>query len=465
MPNLAPIMSPALADLPGPTQAPRVRAWRLAGTSPRRGCPRAGLIGLAIAAMAAAHPALALDWGPFTLTGFAKAEAARASNQCVDCQRFPAEDKQRVWADELVPGKPYGTRSTSVTLFQPWLGAKFDLGGGFKASALLSQRWRDGKVDIPGFLYERNVAISHEEYGRLAVGAMPSRSWSLADYPYGTDIGLADFWGSSGAGYGLNTRAVRYTSRPFDIADGDLVMEVTYDQGNTAFRVHKPRFVEVFAQYRRGDLLVEAVFQDTRNGNPQSWGHGPFWGPSPNASDDPKIGGSGQGIAMVMARYPVTTRWEVLGGVRANRWSGAYAVLTQPGPPFDQWNNMFNVDWGGTRNGYSNPGYAAVSVDASAGVRYRSGAWTAHTGVGYLGRARTDNPTDRGQHNWAVINTAGVGYDFGQGLRAYAMASIVTYGRLGLSPMSMPSHTAFTGVDPRVSRSGNSFGVGAVYVF
>ena len=32
-----------------------------------------------------------------------------------------------------------------------------------------------------------------------------------------TDIGVGDPWASSGAGYGLLTRAVRYTSRMFDV--------------------------------------------------------------------------------------------------------------------------------------------------------------------------------------------------------------------------------------------------------
>ena len=124
-----------------------------------------------MAAMGFAGAAQALDYGPFTLTGFAKGEFVRGSNHCLECQRFPTEDKQRVWADELVPGQPYGTSNTHVVLAQPWLAAKFDLGKGFKLTGLASQRWRDGKEDIPGYWYEKNVAVSHEEYGRLAVGA------------------------------------------------------------------------------------------------------------------------------------------------------------------------------------------------------------------------------------------------------------------------------------------------------
>ena len=419
--------------------------------------------GLALAAV----PARALDFGPFSLTGFAKFEVQRASNQCVDCQRFPGEDRQRQWADELVPGRAYGAETGHVTLFQPWLSARFDLGKGFKLTGMLSQRLRDGKVDIPGFLYERNVAVSHEDWGRLAVGAWTTRAWSLGDYPFGTTLGVADAWASSGAGYGLNTKAIRYTSRPFDVLEGDLVLEATYDQGNTAFKRNKPRFVELFAQYRKGDLLLEAIFQDTRNGNPQSWGHGPFTGLTPFPADDAKLGGSGQSIAMIMARYPIDNRWEVLAGLRHNRWSGAYAVATgwDAAGGFALWSNMFNVDWGGTLNGVPSPGYAATSTDVTGGFRYKRGDWSATAGLLHLGQARTANPSERGQHNSATIATLGLGRDWRNGIQTYLMAGAVEFGRLGLAPLSMPANTAFTGVDPRATRRGNWFGAGAVYVF
>mgnify|MGYP002146995258 CR=1 FL=1 len=90
----------------------------------------------------------------------------------------------------------------------------------------------------------------------LAVGAMLSRSWSLADYPFGTDIGLSDAWGSSGSGYGLLTRAIRYTSRPFEVAEGDLVVEGTYDIGKRGWERNKPRFLEVWMHYGRGVLSL-----------------------------------------------------------------------------------------------------------------------------------------------------------------------------------------------------------------
>lgn len=409
------------------------------------------------------HPtAQAIDIGPFTLSGFAKTESQTGSNQCPGCQRFPNEDKQRLWADELVAGQPYGRHTQTTTLIQPYLGTRFDLGGGYRLSGLLSQRWRDGKADIPGFWYERNIAVSHEDLGSLRFGAMTTRTWSVADFPYGSNVGVADAWGSAGAGYGLLMQALRYTSRPLDVLDGDLVLEATWDRGNTDFKVNKPRFLEFYAQYRHGDLVIDAMAQDTRNGTPSAWSHGPFTGLTPDAADDAKLGGSGQGIGMVMARYQLDSRIEVSAGMRRNRWSGAYAVVTKSGPP-DQWNNMFNVDWNGSLGGVANPGYPASSRDLMAGVRHRSGPWTASTGLVHLGKARTANPSERGQSNSALINAYGLQYELGDGLAVYGLAGWVRYGRIGLSPMSMPSNSAFTNVDSRVARSGNWIGLGVVY--
>jgi predicted porin len=421
---------------------------------------------VALAVLALSTASQGVEFGPdamFSLTGFAKAEVQRGTNHCPDCQWALGEDKQRQWADALRPGAEYKTRETNVTLFQPYFGAKYSLPGGFKASALLSQRWRDGKVDIPGFWYDKNIALSHEDYGRLAIGSMTTRAWSVADYPYGTNVGLADVWGSSGAGYGMLKNAVRYTSRIMDVAQGDLVLEATYDRGNTKFTKNKPRFWELWAQYQNGDLEVQGMYQDTRNGNPQAWGHGPFYALAQDPASDKLLGGSGQSIAMAMAKYQVDSRIEVSGGVRRNRWSGAYPVVigssTTAIGPQAIWNNMFNVDWN------TNTPYSATSTDIMLGARYRLGKWSASTGMAYLGKASTANPSERGQSNSALVNTLGLNYDVGKGLQLYGLAGMVHYGKRGLSPMSMPGNSAFTNVDSRINTRGNWFGLGAVYVF
>lgn len=412
----------------------------------------------------------ALDFGPdgmFFLNGFGKFDVTRSNNNCSDCQWALGEAKDRYWADAVVPGKLYQTRETHVSLLQPYLGFKYDLGQGFKLGGLWSQRWRDGQPDIPGFFYEKNLSLRHEDYGSLQIGAMTTRAWSMADYPYGGNIGLSDQWGSAGAGYGLLTQAVRYTSRIFDFAEGDLVLEATYDRGNVAFTKNVPKFLEIWVHYGRGDFTMDAMYQDSRNGNPQAWSHGPFKSVVPFAADDQKVGGSGQSIAMVMAKYQLTTQIELSGGVRRNRWSGAYAVPIHPGvviTPWgnkDEWNGMFNVDW----NDPLYKGYPASSTDWMLGARYKMDQWTASTGMVHLGTASTSNPMERGQSNSALYNTVGLTYDFRNGFQLGATAGIVQFGRLGLSPMSMPGNAAFGNFDSRVTTRGNWFTISSVYSF
>jgi hypothetical protein len=426
---------------------------------------------VALVGLSASAAASALDYGPFTLNGFAKVEVTRVSSLCKDneCQVDPQARKDFIWADELVQGRAYGAGTTDVTLFQPYLGAKFDLGRGFKLSGLISQRWRDGKEDFKGFWYDRSISLSHEDYGSAQIGAMTTRAWSMADFPFGTDIGLADAWASSGAGYGLLTRALRYTSRPFDLFEGDLVVEGSYDIGEKGWDRNKPRFYEIWVHYGKGDLSLDFMFQHGKNGTPSAFSHGPFTSLFYDNRFDADLGGSSQGIAMAMARYKVDARLELLGGVRANRWSGAYAKFLQsrtenPGG-FDIWNNPFNVDWSTDLGGGVYRGYKASSVDAIFGVRYKVGKWAASTGMLHLGAAATDNPSDRGASNSATINTIGLDYEVLQGFRVYGLAGMVTYARQGLSPLSMPSNSAFTNIDSRLNKRGNWFGAGAVYTF
>jgi hypothetical protein len=450
-----------------PLQASKHRIAKTARTS-----VLARAFGVAAATLGLAGSAAAIDFGPFSLTGFAKVDVTRISSECQpkECQVEKFAGREFVWSDPLVQGVGYGAGTTHVTLFQPYLGAKFDLPRGFKLSGLLSQRWRDGKEDFKGFWYEKNVAISHEDHGRLGIGAMTTRSWSIADFPFGTDIGVGDPWSSSGAGYGLLTRAVRYTSRQFDVAEGDLVVEGTYDFGVSGWSRNKPRFWELWLQYRRGDLGVDVMFQEGKNGGPVAFGHAPFSSLFRDAQFDEDLGGSSQGIAMIMATYKVDAKLDLYGGLRANRWSGAYAKFLQSASDnpegFDIWNNPFNVDWSNDLGGGVYKGYSAKSVDLVLGARYRiNDKLAAYTGMVYLGKASTSNPSERGQSNTATFNTLGLHYDYGHGLRLNALVGLVHYGRKGLAPTSMPGHQAFTGIDSRIEKRGNWFGAGATFTF
>ena len=407
----------------------------------------------------------AIDFGPFTLTGFAKVEASHASNQCSNCQLIANEDRHRPWADALAQGVPYGTSGSHLTLFQPYLGTKeFNLGGGFKVKGLLSQRWRNGKQDIAGVVYEQNATVLHEDYGLVQVGAFPTRSWSLADYPYGTSLGIADAWASSGAGYGLLTQAVRYGSPLLDVAGGDLYLEATYDAGDTKAKVRTPALFELHAKYVKGPWMIDAVAQSAKNGQAMAWGHGPFIGVT---TTDPFEGnmvqGNQQSIVMLMARYQLNAKTDLYAGVRHNRWSGNKAVITDYVDPNALWNSMFNVDG---VDASANKAYSASSTDISLGAVYRfAPKWNVNTGMVYLGKASTQNPVDRGQSNTMMLNTVGVGYEIQPGFSVYGFAGMVNFGKKGLAPLSMPGHAAFTGVDSRVAKSGNWMGAGLVYTF
>lgn len=447
-------------------------AERIGRNRHKQGLRLATLVGAAVMAPAA----WSLEAGPFSLTGFGKAEVTRTSNVCNDCQRELGEARHRIWADDIGFGKPFTSTSSSVTLFQPYLGFKQRIDGGYELHGLLSQRWRDGKVDLDGWLYERNVGIAHEDMGRLTIGAMTTRGWSAADYPYsfkaigsdfwGGGVGASTVWSDSGAGYGLLSRAVRYMSRPVEMFGGDVLFEGTYDIGKSGWKRNKPRFMEFYAKYIGRDLLVDVVLQSAKNGEPVAWSKAPFGGLTPFASDDPLLGGSSQGIAMVMARHLLNPKTEISGGVRMNRWSGAYAVQTTPGAQ-GRWNSMFNVDWGGVdANGVPNPGYSARSNDLMLGVRYR---WNEKVTVGtslvYLGKARTKNPSERGQGNTLTVGSASIGYRVNDNVNIHLTGSLYRYGRRGLAPLSMPAHDAFTGIDSRASDRGNSVSVGINFTF
>jgi hypothetical protein len=453
--------------MPHPTHPPP--------TTPRRPHRRAAALpgALAVAAALLGSPAAAVDFGPFSLTGFAKVELSRTTNACEDCQREVGEARHRLWADAIAFGREFDTKDSHVTLFQPYLGFKQNIGRGWQAFGLLSQRWRDGKVDLDGWLYERNVGLTHEDWGRLTLGAMTTRGWSAADYPNSFKAISSDFWGGgsggatptwsdSGAAYGLLSRAVRYMSRPVEMLGGDVLFEGTYDFGKSGWKRNKPQFIELYAKYIGKELLVDLIVQSAKNGEPVAWGKAPFGGLTPFPADDALLGSSSQGMAMVMVRHVIDGTIEFSGGLRHNRWSGAYAVQTTAGPQ-GRWNSMFNVDWGGVdANGVPNPGYAARSTDLMLGARYRINEKTsAGVTLVHLGKASTDNPSDRGQHNTLTAGNASIGYSFNKQIQLSASASVYRFGRKGQAPLSIPAHSAFTGIDSRIASSGNSFGVSA----
>jgi hypothetical protein len=79
----------------------------------------------------------------------------------------------------------------------------------------------------------------------------------------------------------------------------------------------------------------------------------------------------------------------------------------------------------------------------------------AYSGLTYLGKASTANPSERGQSNTALFATLGGRYTIGDGLSVSASVNGVWYGRKGLAPLSMPAHNAFSNIDSRIAQRGN----------
>jgi hypothetical protein len=431
---------------------------------------------VAVLALSAACPSQAVDFGPdgmFSLNGFAEFKTTMQGSYCKQCQVAPKEASKEIRSsDAIIPGKTYGDVTTTFWQVQPDLSFKYNLGNGYKAGGKLSQRWRagtvngnddevryGGTVDIPDYWYNKNLSLSHEDYGSITIGSMVTRGWSVADFPYGGNLGLSDAWGTSGAGYGMLANAIRVGSRTLDVASGDLFLEATYDQGNSNFTRLKPELWELYAQYHRGDLVLDAILQDATNGGPNAWAHGPFSGVTPFSPDDknPALQGNHQSIAMLMARYQATSQIELSGGVRRNEWKGANLVYNAA----TNWVTAFNVDF----NKPSYPGYSAVSYDGMLGLRYRIDKWILSTGMVYLGTAETSNPSERGQSNSALYNTFNANYEFGNGWLFESSFGMVHYNKLGLSPTSTGSNEGFSNVDSRITQDGRWLTIGLLYAF
>jgi hypothetical protein len=416
--------------------------------------------------LGAATAAQAFEYGPFSLTGFAKVGLGYVSNGCKDCQRdtrrAATSSGPTTWSSaRSIGGLSHGQRADPA---HP--GCQVRPAQGFTISGTYSQRYRDGKVDLPGVVYERSATLKHEYYGTVQIGNFTSRGWNRPDFPYASDLGQTAF-SDAGAAYGILTKAVRYTSRELYVADGNLVLEATYDQGDTEFKRNKPQLFEFWALWGRGPLLVEAVVQSAKQRPACGLRQGGFTGLTPFPDrDDQQLGGSSQGMFMLLGKYQIGTAYEVSGGLRVNRWSGAYAVQLTQGAQA-QWNNPFNVDWGGfDANGVPNPGYSARSTDFMLGLRkYINPKLVGYAGLTYLGKASTDNPSERGQSNSAVFVSLGARYAVDGGLTVSGSMNAVSYGRKGLAPLSMPAHDAFSNVDSRVANRGNWVSVEANYQF
>lgn len=126
----------------------------------------------------------AVDFGPdgmFSLTGFAKVTLGAQTNYCNSCQIADSNvSKQIRSADAIAPGQSIDSANNMTWIVHPYLTARKNLGNGYELSGMISQRWRDsrvngqpiesrygGKLDVPNYWYDKNVAIKHDGYGSV----------------------------------------------------------------------------------------------------------------------------------------------------------------------------------------------------------------------------------------------------------------------------------------------------------
>ena len=102
------------------------------------------------------------------------------------------------------------------------------------------------------------------------------------------------------------------------------------------------------------------------------------------------------------------------------------------------------------------------------GVAYTRQLWIYTLAGVRMNKAYTKTPTEWGQSNTATFLKLGVYRKvpeiYGK-MEVYAGLGHVLFGRQGPAPLSMPSNTAFGGVDPRTSESGEGLTLGMNFLY
>ncbi len=452
-------------------------------------------LSLALLSAGLALPLHAAQFGALEISGFAKEELSVCDN-CVRGVVNPSSfDPRGVLGAQgnspaLNQGGPSAFRSSNLGLVMLTLGLSHEFDNAFKVEAKASARERNNGADIFGqYLIDGYLGIAHPTYGAVKVGTLASRSWTRTD-SFAYPLGLSSPWAESGAGYGVFKQAVRYTSKEFEFAIGKITLEATYATASKAYPLNykslaatvtqtnyqyfylppKPQVVELFLQFSNTKNLVELIYQQSRGGYQSSFTKGAFTGtegsPNTTATAAPGYQDPTEAVLILEGNYWLNPAWRFSYGVKRNEWSGLqqqcdYGTATNPnGTPFsgcffDQ--AGFNYASDGLR-------HHAVEYDAMAGAAYTHALWVYTLGAVRFNKAYTRTPTESGQSNTATFLNLGVYRkvpEIYRNLEVYAGVGRTQFGRQAAAPLSMPNNIADGGVDPRTSRSGNHFTIGA----
>ena len=437
-----------------------------------------------VAGTFATLPSLAAQWGPVDVNGFVLDEFSRCGN-CALHQRNPSSYDPRgvlpATSPSLPVNQPGDTTGDKENLFLFMLsaGTSHEFDNAVSLEARLTTRQRNYHADIYGQqLDEAFVGASHPLWGSVKYGTQFTRSWSRADafsYPYG----LSNPWSEAGAGYGLVRHALRIATPEFEPAAGKIRFEVTFAAPHREYPLNNvspvyapppsPRLAEVFVQFSNQRNLVEFVAQHSSGGRQSSFAEGAFVGAQGNTDQLAAANGyrdPSETVFILQGNYWHDEHWKFTYGLMRNWWSGQQQQC-------DYSTGISNCyyDQGGFNYATDNRLHSATEYDAMLGLSYVQDAlWTYTLGGVRLNKAYVSTPTEWGQSNTATFVNLGAyrkipNFSSHFDTSVYAGLARVQYGRQGPAPLSMPNNQAFSGVDPRVSRSGNTITIGTKLIF
>lgn len=437
---------------------------------------------LTVATVLLAAPALAEQYGPLEISGFAKDEYHFCDNCSDGLVNKSAYDPRGVLnpPDPMVnQGGPSADKYENLGLVQLTLGLSHEFDNAVRIEGVVSGRMRNWDADIyDNWMTDLYADIAHPRYGTLSVGKMTSRSWTRSD-SFAYPLGLSSPWAESGAGYSIFPEAVRYSTRLFEIPVGKIMLEGSYGQAKSRKPLNPqssvkpppdPWIYELFVQYSNEKNLVELIYQQSSGGRQSSFSKGAFYGAQGNTNglvSSPDYETPTENVLMLMGTYWMNQHWNFSYGLKRSDWSGQ-AQQCDYGPVSPVESECFWDQAGFNYSNDINKAYSAVVYDFMLGAAYvLNDKWTFTAGGVYLNKASTNNPVEWGQDNTATFLNLGVYRNVPEiykNIQVYLGIGRVMYDRQGPAPLSMPSNVAFGGVDPRTSETGNIITLGVNFL-
>jgi hypothetical protein len=280
---------------------------------------------VAVATVLLAAPALAAQYGPLEIVGFAKDEYSLCDNCSEGLVNKSPYDPRGVLSPPvpmLNQGGDSEQTGRNLALAQLTLGLSYEFDNAIKIEAKTSARMRNGDADIyDNWVTDAYVGASHPQYGTLQVGKFSSRSWTRSD-SFAYPLGLSSPWAESGAGYGVYPEAIRYGTKEFEIPVGKIRFEASYAQADKRKPLNPdsllegppdPKLYEIFIQYSNEKNLIELIYQDSTGGRQSSFSKGAFYGAQGNTNgpvSSPEYDDPSENVLILQGNYWMNEKWK-----------------------------------------------------------------------------------------------------------------------------------------------------------